>query len=135
MNIISITESKLLATVAYCGVNQDPYNSPRKLDIVLTKLKDIIRKEFPKVLYDFYIRDFTEGELIKWLDNTLKSIPEFEEWNLSKEEYDNGVKVNDDRRGNIMVSRYETPPKDKDFIDLDACIRNIGLILTRLQDW
>ena len=131
-----ITESQLLAAVAYCGVNQDPYNLPRKLDTVLLKLKEKIRKEFPKIANDFYIKAFKVDEFKIWLDITLKSIPEFEEWNLSKDEYEKGITINDPNRGKYeFVSAFSTIQKDKDFIDLDACIRNIGLMITRLADY
>jgi hypothetical protein len=129
----SVTISNVLASIAFCGVNQSPVNYPRKLDIVLKKMEEIIMNTFDCPFNDFYIKNFEDEEsLRKWLYETLFKIPEFQEWNLSENEYKNGVSVDNENRPQFnFISRETKINKDNDFIDLDACIGNIVRMLLR----
>jgi hypothetical protein len=114
-------------------VNQSPILPLRNLDTVLLKVQEIVYKEFREAPKDFYTKDFeSEESLVEWLDTTLKGIPEFEEWNLSQNEFLAKVKVDDPNRPEVMfVGRGFSTNKNDDFIDLDACIRNIARLIIR----
>jgi phage FluMu protein Com len=126
-----ISKKELLGAIAYCGMRQCPHNIPRKFNEVIDKVSQIVDKEFDS-MGSFKSKAFENGkEFYNWLKTTLTSIQEFNEWNLSENEYRKGISVDDESRPKYLcVDRYSNVPEDNDFIDLDACIRNIyGLML------
>lgn len=83
----------------------------------------------PRMIKVGYILYIEEDRLYDYIDQLLKSIPEFEELNLSQIEYDNGVNVHDENRSKYSFrSAYDIETVDswkEDFIDLDAFVRNV----------
>jgi hypothetical protein len=71
----------------------------------------------------------TKDEFKNWLKNTLFSIPEYENLNLSYLERINNISVHDDNRSSYkFTSAYDVVAEDSwkdDFIDLDALFNNI----------
>jgi hypothetical protein len=119
----------ITGAVAMWAIRQHPYHQPEKLEVVIEKLTDSLMEEIytklPKELLGN--QRCTIEELHGILEEHLMNIPEFVDWNLSREEREKGVKPTDPER---LVSRWlfttfdtDTPP-EKDFIGLDALIRN-----------
>ena len=95
-----------------------PNYSPRNIGIITTKIIEEFKKDAQRISNDFFYYSVDVNEVQKFTENILMAIDEFQELNLSEEEYRNGVKVTDERTGH-----YD------DFVDLDACIRNIANII------
>ena len=76
-----ISKTQILSAIAYCGVNQHTYKFIDDLNIVITKMNDIINKEFQKC-EDFYCNTFEPFTLHNWLHEKLMSIEEFKLWSL-----------------------------------------------------
>lgn len=134
--VISVGLSDLLGSVAFYGVYQDPYHSPKDLQKVIDKLKIIAESEFDNICKDYYYKEFNNrSSLYDWVDKKLKSIPEFVDWNLSQVEREKGIKVDDPNRSKILfTSRIDIPKKEYDFIDLDALINNVVYLLYKLKE-
>ena len=125
-----VTKDEVLAAIAYWGTRQDPYNTPENLEIVISKMRDMIENEFKKDMPNFYYQEFQKSQIEDWLQQKLMDIEEFVDWNLSHIEKQNGIKVNDENRGSFLfTSASSHTPEEHDFIDLDACIRNIANML------
>lgn len=131
MSKFLVSIKQLVSEVAKCGVSQSPDVIPDDLEYVLrnfhTRLTNNIA--FVTAAKDEHNLGFLEIDrpaLFDLLDATLKSIPEFEEWNLSHVEKERGVGVHDeDRKGWVSVSRYWDIEDKHNFIDLDALIQNV----------
>ena len=126
--LICLTEKTFMQILGGELYRHAPNSQPRKADIIMAKARDLFRKDANNYneWYSLYIE---EDLLYKYIDELLKSIPEFEELNLSQIEYDNGVNVHDEDRAKYsFTSAYdvETPESWKgDFIDLDAFVNNV----------
>lgn len=95
-----------------------PNYSPRNISIIVSKIEEVFKKDAENVCNSFFYHRVPANEVRKFVEDILMQIDEFQELNLSEEEYKNGVKVTDEfRHGN------------DDFVDLDACIRNIANML------
>lgn len=70
-----------------------------------------------------------DNNLYTYIDKLLKSIPEFRDLNLSQEEYENNISVDDpDRSKYSFHTRYDIINPDSwrgDFVDLDAFVQNV----------
>jgi hypothetical protein len=124
-----VTGKKLVALVIYEAIMCKTYPTlPRKIDAIVNKVTDLYKSEFKRVTDDFYFKEFgTYDEIYSWLEKHLLAILEIEELNLDQEEFDLGIGVHDEnRQSSCLSSRYtKTCPPEKDFVDLDAYIRNI----------
>jgi hypothetical protein len=132
MEKIIISEKSLLGTIAYWGCNQSPSGIPKNLIGVLNKVINILQDQWTTILGegDFKCLDLASEEVEGWVHNLLFSIPEFEDWNLSENEVIANVRVSDPSRDrHLLVGRYIETPRADDFIDLDACVRNISRML------
>ena len=115
-----------------------PFNSPRNMEVIMKYVIDNTLHRCIDTTEHRYICT-TEEDFSKWLKNMLMSCKEFCELNLSYNEYMNGIDINDENRlkyqfttGYDVVS--EESMKD-DFVDLDACIRNIFIaIMCDIED-
>lgn len=111
-----------------------PYHLPENMDKImgtvvqkLDEMEDMcghVRDTFKLFEFD----DWNAFE--KWLRDLLMGIPEFTQLNISRRLKDMGVTdCNDQRNAGIsFTSRYDQETQDgryNDFVDLDACIRNI----------
>lgn len=133
--VFMISGNDLVSCVIYEAIKCKHFPTiPRKVDIIVEKVTELYQREFEKITDDFYLKGFdTQGELLWWLSKHLLAIPEIEELNLSQVEYNAGIKVHDEKRiGWVFTSAYsKNPPKEDDFVDLDAYVRNISHDLIR----
>ena len=105
----------IAGAIAMWGVRQSPYPCPEGLETVINKWFKETNDRFEHIAHDFSCITMTERELYDFIYETLTAIPEFEKWNERK----NG------REGNSFCSRYDSPPADDSFIDLEALVRNV----------
>ena len=64
--------------------------------------------------------------MYEFIENILMPIDKFRDLNLSPREYKQGIGVDDPNRPKFQfVSAFDSIPDDDNFVDLDACIRNI----------
>jgi len=117
-----ILKTDFIAEVIRWGIRQNPFKGqlPRSADVVVEKLNALL----PEFIETDNMRAF--------VSETIEQIPEIRDWNLSQVEYQNGVKVDDEKRGGfVFVSRYDEPKPEYDFIDIDALKQNITISLER----
>lgn len=119
---------------------------PRKLETILEKVREYFRENgsWDNWRQDYLIsipvtcedpKELQGAEskaLMKFLDEHVKTIPEFRELNLSMNEYNAHVSVDDPKRGSYrFTTMYDTASSEKDptlyndFVDLDAAVQNI----------
>lgn len=108
-------------------------HTPPNMDVLMSKFEDLLSKDCvpadaPRHSKTRYLH-MTEKEFSKWLQSCLMSIKAFVNLNLSYREITEGVAVDDPSRPTVsFTSAYDIESEDSwkdDFIDLDACIRNI----------
>ena len=128
-NIVS--SHSILSSLAYWGIRQSPYLYPKNLEKALDAVFDnlVAWGIFPvdKKAHTSY-RRFTDKELLALIERVVKETPEVAIWNVTQVEQDAGITDPEDPKRSVrygFVSRYDGPPADRDFIDLDALIRNI----------
>lgn len=134
MSKIRISNGQIIESVAGVIYRMHPYHNPEGINVIIEKVNKWcdetpdcsgrIDDTFKLFEWDSF-DDFT-----KWLNDFLKSILEFRQLNVSKCLKEKGVKDADDERnsGIRFTHRYAKETKDdryNDFVDLDACIRNI----------
>jgi hypothetical protein len=136
-NTILISERDLMFCISGQLYAQAPNRQPRKAEIIMKAVLDRIRVDFYND-NEFRTLRIEPDKLYSYIDNLLKSIPEFVELNLSQIEYENGVKVDDENRHKYsFVTRYDKYDSESwksDFVDLDAFTRNVYNALLKLID-
>lgn len=129
------TTREILASFAYCIIKSSPYPSVTNLSEILEAIrKFIISKgykdelecddKFNGALYF----ERTYKELHELFKEIRDNVPEFNKLNITKRELDKGfADPNYDNRPVKfgITGRGVVNPRDTDFIDLDACIRNV----------
>ena len=79
-----------------------------------------------KTIGDFFYHEIELKDLYKFIENILMPIDKFRELNLSQNEYERGVKVDDEDRPKFhFISAFSTVQDKDNFVDLDACIQDI----------
>lgn len=121
---VSISERNFMLVVAGQIYAQAPNYEPRKIELIMNKVKDKFREHSVNI-GDYRYISIPKVEVGELFSNILFSIPEFNELNLSHVEYHTGVKVTDDRPPYLFTSACDVPDWKHDFIDLDAFIRNV----------
>lgn len=105
-----------------------PRNRPRNMDKIMSHVIERAEQACVDVVNNRHLFMTTE-EFNEWLTNTLKSCPEFCDLNLSQNEYEKHISVDDESRPKFaFTSAYDAETENSwryDFIDLDAAIRNI----------
>lgn len=135
-----ITVSDFVKGFVGCMYEFAPRYLPRKADTIIWKFSQALlnRPDTVHVGNDEFFGIVktnckTVYGLEKFLKGILMAIPEFQELNLSENEYEKGVKVDDEDRAKFaFVDRYSTIPWRNDFIDLDALIGNASAAIKRL---
>lgn len=124
--VLSISESELMFVVAGQLYSQAPNREPRNVEIIMKQVRDKFRKD-AKNVNEFYLMDFEICKIEEYVENLLMNIPEFINLNLSYEEIEKGVSVDDDRPAKFvtMYDKLDSESWKSDFIDLDAFIRNV----------
>jgi hypothetical protein len=131
-----VTGRKLVANVIYeAVVAMSLPRLPRDAETIIQKVIEVYRREFSCPCgNEFHIRSFaTYKELQDWIASYIMTIPEVQNMNLSQNEVDNGITVDDPNRGGyVITSRYSKDPDPKDdFIDLGAYANNLAHSLMR----
>ena len=134
---IMISERNLMFCIAGQLYDQAPARLPRKVDIIMKKVREKIRTDFFND-NEWYTMRIEEDAAYEYIKNLLMTIPEFEELNLSQIEYEKGIDVNDDSRPKYsFTTRYDVETSESwknDFIDLDAFIRNVYRRVLQIKD-
>ena len=130
---IFLSERDFLFAVGGQLFDQAPNRQPRNAEKIMEQARDAFRMQAYKD-GDFYsIR--VEGDLEKFVKTILRGIGDFEDLNLSQNEFEKGVKVGDEKRPPYMFTdRYSSVPWRNDFIDLDAFTRNVANKIHMLKD-
>lgn len=125
---ICISERTLMFCIGGQLFEQAPNRQPRKPEIIMQKVRDAFRKGAYND-NEYYTLLVPKKELTKYIKDLLFSIPEFVELNLSQNEFEQGILVDDESRGKYsFTSRYDVYNSESwkgDFIDLDAFIGNV----------
>lgn len=122
---ILLSERDLIYVIAGQLYEQAPNRQPRNAEKVIFDVRDKFRSEAEKI-DDFYFMRIEQTEVYKYIDDMLKGIKEFVDLNLSQNEYEQGIDVEDDNRPKFMfTSMYSTIDWKDDFIDLDAFVNNV----------
>lgn len=117
---VLFSKKKLLAAVASCALRQSPYDVPDNLTHVLAELAVEVDADFAASELGFV--KVPPRELIKWVRERLRRIPEYTQWNERKNK----------REGHGFVTAVSKTAPDDDFIDLDALERNVA---QQLDHW
>lgn len=129
--VISVPD--IMASVSANLYYMAPKNSPRNIETIMNKFynelmsdSDIRYLNFSK---DFLYFDLSIDEMGVKIENKLNNIQEFRDLNLSQNEIDAGITVDDPNRPKYnIISAYDSRDENywkDDFIDLNAAIRNI----------
>jgi hypothetical protein len=117
--------------------DQAPNRQPRKVEIIMQKVKEAFRKDAYND-NEWYCLEVGRDIIYKYLDTLLKGIPEFMELNLSQIEHEHNVSVDDESRLKYsFTTRYDRHNSESwksDFIDLDAFIRNVHRRLITIME-
>lgn len=119
----------LVSNVARCLYYLAPNGRPRKADIILEKLQTDLEKT-ANGRPDFRFFNETFDEMLAQIRKLLMSYQEFRELNLTQNEYDAGINVDDENRPCIRLTYAGQPVTEDswkdDFIDLDAFMQNFA---------
>lgn len=114
---ILVNRNRLLGALAKWSVQQIPYHRPENLEVVLDKVSSNTENYFAQGELG-YVEFESMGKLVRFLEKTLRAIPEYVAWNDRKNGNSSDLK---------FVSRFDGDgDSDDDFIDLDALERNIA---------
>lgn len=103
-----------------------PYHKPRFIEEIADGIISNFKVNCKSIGRDFFYHEVEMKNLYKFIENILMPIDKFRELNLSQDEYETGVKVEDEDRPKFaFVSALSDIPDDSDFVDLDACVQNI----------
>ena len=110
---------------------QAPLHKPRDIDKIVDYIIDYFfdhAKETDKTNdKSFSCLRLDDEDTYKFVHDILYGCPEFLNLNLSQAEIDKKIKFDDENReGFVCVDRYTTIRSYYDFVDLDACVRNIA---------
>ena len=120
-----LTERTLMKAIGGQLFDQAPNRQPRKAEIIMIKVRDAFREDANNSNEFYTLR---VSDIYNYVKKLLMGIPEFVELNLSQNEYEKNIQVNDPNRPKFaFVSRFDKETSEswrRDFIDLDAFIRN-----------
>lgn len=103
-----------------------PEHKPRFIDEITDGIITNFKINCKTIGNDFFYHIIELKDLYKFIENILMPIDKFRELNLSQNEYERGVNVdNDYLRKMNSVWTYSWPPENNNFVDLDACIQDI----------
>lgn len=130
-----LTNKDLIKSASGVITKMAPGMKPRNLQAIVDYIDKYFREEFKNrddsyCVDNLVILDIEEDEIYDFVDKLLKGCKEFNDLNLSQDEIDRGITVDDPSRLERITSKEPYLPLPKfyihDFIDLDACIRNIN---------
>lgn len=110
-----------------------PYHKPRNIEKIVDDIHNYFIKHGIKCM-DSYLFDVDQNDRYELVKKIMMSSQAFVDLNLSQDEIDRGVKYGDEDRSSFGFCGRDFKLKEYyDFIDLDACIRNINKSL--YWDW
>lgn len=114
--IVSIRD--IMGAMASNAFQQHPYNAPPNIALVVAAIKAHAKETFSTIVGDFMLHKFDSWQdMEKWLREALTEQEDIlQQWNTPAK--DNGSEY-------LFVSRYDYPDAERDFIDIDALIRNV----------
>ena len=99
---------------------------PRKFDIIMTKLIEIIDRTFTESVGSVNMISVAYKDVYNWIETVVKSIPEILELNLTTNEFNAGVTLENREGADIVfTSAFSVTPEGEDFVDIDALIQNV----------
>ena len=141
MENFRVTNRQLIQAVTGTIYTMHPYHKPENFDKImdaLLKFLDSKAKVHKGKKLTFIMLEYESiDDFKKKLKEFLFGIKEFRQLNISKKLKDAGVEdIDDDRNKGIRISdSYSVETQDErytDFIDLDACVRNIVFDIDRI---
>lgn len=130
-----VTTRDILAAFAANIIRQSPYSGVENLPTILEDIRvylislGFVDENTVKDKYDTSLyHTMTTEEIYDILKNIRDNVPTFNMLNITKVELDAGITDPNDEKRSIkmsIVGRGIYIPRDRDFIDLDACIRNV----------
>lgn len=103
-----------------------PYHKPRFIDEIVDEIITRFKIGCKQIGRDFFYHEIELKDLRKFIESILMPIDKFRDLNLSQNEYEQGISVDDESRPKFhFSSAYNSTPEADDFVDLDACIGNI----------
>jgi hypothetical protein len=102
-----------------------PYFKPRKIDEIIEYVNNYIIERANYKDYTYASLWVDEDKVYDFIETMLMNCQAFKELNLSQYEIDNGIGLDDDRKTFEFVGMNISIKQEYDFVDLDACIRNI----------
>lgn len=129
--IISVPD--IMASVSANLYYMAPKNSPRNIETIMNKFYNELMNDsdirYLNSSKDFLYFDLSIDEMADKIENTLYNIQEFRDLNLSQNEIDAGITVDDPNRPKYnFISAYDSRDENywkDDFIDLNAASNNI----------
>lgn len=136
---ICISERNLMFTVAGQLYDQAPNRQPRKIDEIMRGVQSNFRNDVRcNNNNEWYSINVEKDKTYEFVKSMLESISAFQELNLTQNEFEAGIAVDDENRGKWKVTTsYDKNDADSwrnDFIDLDAFIRNVDMRLLNIID-
>jgi hypothetical protein len=143
MEEIRVSNRIIIGSIAGTIYEMHPYKRPENMDKIMDKVVSYYEGKIDSCGHkddNFKLFNYdSQKSLLKELNILLNSIKEFRQLNISKKLKDLGVDdIDDDRNSGFkLIDRYTIDNKDSrysDFIDLDACMRNIvNEILNKME--
>ena len=133
MNMQLILERVFIGCALGTIYEMAPSYKPRNADKIVEDIKKYFA-EHGRAVMDTHVFIINKNDRYDLVEKIMRSSESFINLNLSQDEIDRGVNVEDETRPEFsFVSRDTTIEEYYDFIDLDACIRNINSEL--YWDW
>lgn len=123
-NKIYVSSRNLLGAIGKWAIEQSPYPRPDNLEKVLDQLYTNTKETFGGGKLGFVTFD-GHHSLVKFLQENLRSIPEYVGWNERKNGRQGYGFSGAGHHDNGDVTLYNAKADD-DFIDLDALERNVA---------
>lgn len=134
---ICISERNLMYCIGGQLFDQAPNRQPRKAEIIMQKVKEAFRKDAYND-NECYALEIPKDKSYEWLKTLLMGLPEFVELNLTQVEFEKNISVDDENRPKFCFTtrydKYDSESWKRDFIDLDAFIRNAHRMLMTLPE-
>lgn len=118
-----ITASDAIGAMAYWATRQHPYGRPAGLFEITDTMRAAATQNWPdgvSSLPMLWVEDWRDVE--RWLREALDNHPVLTNWNTPKSGHTQQV---------VFSSRYDAPRPEHDFIDIDALLRNVALMVWR----
>ena len=103
-----------------------PWHKPRFINEISDGIITNFKIDCKTIGNDFFYHEIELKDLYKFIENILMPIDKFRELNLSQNEYERGIKVDDEDRPTVQfISAFSNVPEKNAFVDLEACIQDI----------